>query len=73
MDKKSLIISTLAEKHNLHDVRITRAGNLYEITVLDIIGHKQWDKIVTTIRELIGKDNVNHINCYNVRYEGVTC
>jgi len=73
MDKKSLIITTLADKHNLHDVRITRTGTLYEITVLDIIGHKQRDKIVTTIRELIGKDNVNHINCYNVRYEGVTC
>lgn len=69
MNKKPLIISTLAKKHNLHDIIITRTGTLYEITIVDVVGYKQLDKIKTTIRELIGKDNINHINCYNVRYE----
>jgi hypothetical protein len=72
MDKKSIIISTLAEKHNLRDVRIKRTGKLYDVTVLDTVGHTQPDKIGTTITELVGKDNVNHVTCYNVRYEGVT-
>jgi hypothetical protein len=53
-DKKEMIKKFLFEKYGIKDIRITRSGEHYNITVLDITTFERIDEIKQYLDTLIG-------------------